>query len=186
MAAFIISFPSGLCGAGALRLQQDLSTGARMFCRRLRRGGIAALRSCRDNRGHTCSSCHSRVFSSAMWAHCAGGAAPQVARALHFCESGVDGKICGIALRRLGKINGALRKRNPTLGHADFLYDIECGVGHEHGVGVGESDVFACRNTKPAGYELGIFTTAIMRASQYTAASGSLPRMLLINADIMS
>ena len=92
----------------------------------------------------------------------------------------------GVALGSQCVVDGCLRQIDAAFGITDHLSGLECGLGDQQG----------CRSAFPISslawimmrraMNLGSSPASIMRASQYTAASGSLPRIDLINAEMMS
>lgn len=92
----------------------------------------------------------------------------------------------GVALGSQCVVDGRLRQIDAAFGITDHLSGLECGLGDQQGCRVGVPDILACLDHDATRDELGVLPRAIMRASQYTAASGSLPRIDLINAEMMS
>ena len=78
----------------------------------------------------------------------------QIAGLTHGGQGGVDGHVGRVALGRGGKIYGALGQRDASFGHADLADHIECGVGQQQRVGVGEADILSRHDDQTTGDEL--------------------------------
>ena len=100
----------------------------------------------------------------------------------HLGQRGVDAGFRRVALGRKRQVDGSLCQVDAAFGIADDLGRFEGGFGHEQRLPI-SSD--AAMNMRRA-MNFGSSPPSIMRASQYSAASGSLPRMDLINAEMTS
>ncbi len=72
------------------------------------------------------------------------------------------------------------------LREADLLHGRRGGGGDGERTGIGHPDVLAGEDHDPAGDEPCVLPATSIRASQCRAASGSDPRMLLMNALVTS
>ena len=82
-----------------------------------------------------------------------------IARLAHHGERLVNAQIGRVALRRGGQIDRGLCQGYAPFGPA-YLHDrIEGGIGQQQRIGIGQTNVFGCRDDQPAGNELRVFPT---------------------------
>lgn len=82
-----------------------------------------------------------------------------VARSFDFGKSGSDRHVGRVAFLRSREVDGAFGKRNASFRHPDLGYGVECSVGEEECVGVGESDVFSGEYHESSGNEFRVFAS---------------------------
>ena len=80
----------------------------------------------------------------------------QIARLTHLLQSRIDGEIGGVALGRRGKIDAGFGQGDASFGPPDLLHGIEGSIGQKECIGIGQTDVFACRNDQTTGDEDGV------------------------------
>jgi hypothetical protein len=93
-----------------------------------------------------------------------------------------DGRRRGVRFGRASQVGHGLAERQLAFGQPDELAGLHRRHGQRQRLRIGVADVLAGQDHQPPADEADVFAASSMRASQYSAASGSLPRMLLISA----
>ena len=110
----------------------------------------------------------------------------EVARATDFGLRRADGLVSRIALGTGGQVGRTLGEDDPALGIADGRDRLKVLLARIRAVGLALPMSSEARMSIRRAMNLRSSPPSIIRASQYTAPLGSLPRMDLMKAEMMS
>lgn len=106
--------------------------------------------------------------------------------ASHVPERCADAQVGPVGLGRLGQVDDHLGQVDPGLGQPDQLDRLGAGGGDTSAIGSASPMSSEAEITKRRAMKRGSSPASSMRASQYRPASGSDPRIDLMNADATS